>query len=69
MALISVVQSMLRNVQFDAYGVDFLMDNSATAHMCNVKDLFRSMKLHGENEGPLVATVGPKGNFKGTGDV
>ena len=60
---------MLRYVPLDTEGVAFVTDNSATAHMCNDKDLFKSMALYEENEGPSVATVGPRGKVKGTGDV
>ena len=60
---------MLRHVPLDMEVVAFVKDNSTTAHTCNDKDLFKSMLLHEENEGPSVETVGPRGKVKGTGDA
>ena len=45
MALSSVAQSMSRNVQFDTDGVAFVMDNSATVHMCSDEDIFKNMNI------------------------
>ena len=69
MALSSVAQSTSRNFSFDTDSAIFVMDNSSTVHICNDKYLFENMTLYDENEGPLVATVGPKGKVKGTGNV
>ena len=45
------------------------MDNSATAHTCDDKNLFKNMKFHEENEGPLIVTILPKGHVKDAGNV
>ena len=60
---------MLKKVSFDADEISFVMDNSATARMCNDRNIFKNMTLHGENEGPSVATMGSKGYVKGAGDA
>ena len=57
MASSSVAQSMSRHVPFDTDSAIFVMDNSATVHTCNDKDLFQNMTIYAENEGPSVATV------------
>ena len=45
------------------------MENSATPHMCNDKDIFKIMTLYEENDGSLVSTIGHRGKVKGTGDM
>ena len=61
MNLSSVSQSAFKHASFDSEGVAFAIDNSTTAHMYNDTNIFKNMTLHGENKGPSVVTVVPKG--------